>query len=221
MCDRLAQARRAAGGPRARLRRRRAQAIPRQIHRVWLGGEPLPEEFSWYGETWARLNPGWKLRLWGDRQAARLIPAAVRGRTRSLSELSNLLRYEILRRVGGVYVDTDVECRRSFDPLLDDVDAFGAWEYPYRIGTAVLGSVPGHPVFELAAREARVTVGMGLHSAEGTGPGFLTQIVAEQPSLAVFDTELFYPYRWDQPHRRNEPFPNSFAVHHWTLSWTR
>jgi inositol phosphorylceramide mannosyltransferase catalytic subunit len=129
-----------------------------------------------------------------------------------------MLRYEILRRVGGIYADTDVECRRPFDPLLDDVDAFAAWETPYRLGSAVLGSVPGHAVFELAALEARVTVGTGLSNVEGTGPGFLTQIVAERPSVAVFDSELFYPYRWDEPHRRNEPFPDSYAVHHWAMS---
>ncbi|HEX2232741.1 MAG TPA: glycosyltransferase, partial [Thermoleophilaceae bacterium] len=216
---RFDRAKRSSTGLKARLRRRRARSIPHAIHRVWLGDQPLPDEHRYYGETWTHHHPGWSLRLWGEREAARLIPASVRRLSRSHSETSNLMRYEILRRVGGIYADTDVECRRPFDPLLDGVDAFGAWESPFRVGSAVLGSVPGHPLFELAANEARVTIGRGINSVESNGPGFLTELIAERPSIAVFDTELFYPYRWDEPHRRNEPFPNSYTVHHWAKSW--
>lgn len=206
--------------PQARWRRRRsAGSIPRTIHRIWVGDAPLPEEHRRYGETWRRHHPGWEMRLWGDRDARRLVPARALRACRSHAEAANLVRYELLRRFGGVYVDTDVECRRSLEPLLAGVEAFAAWETPGRLGNAVLGSTPGHPLFELAALEGRLTAGMSVNNVEATGPGFLTQIRSERPLLEVFDTGLFYPYRWDEPERRHEPFPDAYAVHHWAMSW--
>jgi hypothetical protein len=94
-----------------------------------------------------------------------------------------------------------------------------AWETPFRLGTAVLASVPHHPVFERAAREARLTVGLGLNRVEATGPGFFSQVVAELPLVAAYGREVFYPYRRDEPHRRVEAFPDSYAVHHRSQTW--
>ena len=48
----------------------------------------------------------------------------------------------LLAQHGGVYVDTDVECRKPLDELLTGVEAFAALELPGRLGTAVIGSVP-------------------------------------------------------------------------------
>jgi hypothetical protein len=212
-------------GPRLRVTPRPASdaplLIPRTVHRVWLGGAPLPDEHGAFGETFERHNPGWAMRLWGDEDLDALgIGAFERELSRSPSELSDLIRYEVLRRHGGVYVDTDVECLRPLAPLLAGVEAFAALELPGRLGTAVLGAVPGHPLFERAASECRRTLGLGAHSADANGPYFLSLILEQDPAgVTVFGPEVFYPYLWDEPERRHEDFPDAYAVHHWALSW--
>ena len=45
------------------------QRIPRQFHRIWLGG-PMPDEFARFGQTWLEQHPGWTMRQWGDKYAA-------------------------------------------------------------------------------------------------------------------------------------------------------
>lgn len=122
-------------GPRLRetkppkRRRWRRVRVPRTIHRVWLGDEPMPAEHERFGETFAQHHPGWTMRLWTDDDLAALdITAAERERARTPSELSNLVRYEVLHRFGGVYVDTDFECLRPLTPLLRGIDAFAALE---------------------------------------------------------------------------------------------
>jgi hypothetical protein len=204
-----------------RFRRARAPRgpIPRVIHRIWLGDAPLPPEFAEFAEGWERLHPGWESRWWHDDDLARLIPADAIERARSHSERSNLLRFEILRRHGGVYLDTDVECLRPIDALLDGASAFAGWEGPESIGTAILGSVPGHPLFEDAAREAQQNAGRGVNSPEATGPRFFTLVAASHRNVRLFDRKFFYPYAWDELHRRGETFPDAYAVHHWRLSW--
>ena len=137
------------------MKRWRAVRIPRTIHRVWLGAAPMPDEHERFGETFAEHHRGWEMRLWTEPDLPMLGIAAIEhGRSRTHSELANLARYEILHRFGGIYVDTDVECRRSFTPLLGGIRAFAALESPGRVGNAVLGAIPGHPVFARAARLA-------------------------------------------------------------------
>jgi glycosyl transferase-like sugar-binding protein len=203
-------------GPR---RRGPRGPIPRVLHRIWLGDAPVPAEAVNFAEGWARHHPGWESRWWGDDDLRALVPAEAIARARSHSERSNLLRYEILRRHGGVYVDTDVESLRPIDPLLDGASAFAGWEGPESVGTAILGAVPGHPLFEDAAREALPNAGLGANSPEATGPRFFTLVVADHRNVRLFDSKLFYPFNWEELNRRGESFPEAYAVHHWRLSW--
>jgi hypothetical protein len=207
--------------PRVRLRRWRRVRIPRTIHRVWLGGSEMPAEFAAFGASFARHHPGWNMRLWTDADLAALdITTRDRVQIRSQSELSNLVRYEVLHRFGGVYVDTDFECQRNLTPLLRGVEAFAALEHPGVVATGALGSVAGHPVFARAAKLARSTLGLGAHSADANGPYFFSLLLEQEPALTIFETELFYPYPWsERKERRHESFPDAFAVHHWAGSW--
>ena len=206
--------------PPARLRRWRKARIPCTIHRVWLGEEPMPAEHERFGESFARQHPDWEMRLWSEEDLPELgVTETDRGHARSHSELSNLVRYEVLRRHGGVYVDTDVECLRPLTALLRGIDAFAGLELPGRVGNAVLGSIAGHRAFARAARLTRQTLGTGAHSADANGPYFLSLILEREPNVAIFGKQLFYPYRWDELERRHEAFPDAYAVHHWAGSW--
>jgi inositol phosphorylceramide mannosyltransferase catalytic subunit len=203
-----------------RLKRWRRLRIPRTIHRVWLGEEPMPAEQRRFGERFAELHPGWTTRLWTDADLAELgISQADRARSRSASELSNLVRYELLARLGGVYVDTDVEPLRDLTPLLRGVEAFAALELPGRVGTAVLGSVAGHPAFVRAAAIARRTLGLGAHSADANGPYMLSLVLEDEPGVTIFGAELFYPYGWDEAPAAASSYPDAYAIHRWAKSW--
>lgn len=203
-----------------RFRRWRAMRIPPTIHRIWLGEEPLPEEHERFGRTFAQYHPDWEMRLWTDDHLSELgIGAPERERARTKAELANLARYEVLHRYGGVYVDTDVECKRCLVPLLRGIDAFAALEVSGAIGNAILGSIAKHPVYAHATRLARQTLGTGVHSPDATGPRFLSLIIEQEQNVAIFAAKLFYPYLWDELERRHDVFPHAYAVHHWTLSW--
>jgi hypothetical protein len=201
----------------ARLRRGR---IPHVVHRVWLGDDEMPERHRAFGETFVEHHPGWTMRLWTDADLPTLdIGETECARARTSAELSNLVRYEVLSRHGGIYVDTDVECRRSFEPLLRGVGAFAGLEMPGRVGNAVLGSVPGHRAFTRAARECRSTLGLGAHSPDANGPYFLSLILEQEPGVRILEQLAFYPYLWTEPDRAGDSFPHAYAVHHWSASW--
>ncbi|GAG35968.1 unnamed protein product, partial [marine sediment metagenome] len=71
-------------------------------------------------------------------------------------EQSDLLRFEILRAEGGIYVDHDVACVKSFEGLNAAYDLYCGMELPYPTSLSscvlptnnLLGVKAGHPILE-------------------------------------------------------------------------
>lgn len=210
--------------------------IPRTIHQIWIGS-PLPEHLAQYMATWIEHHPTWAHLLW-DEAAIDALPMLNSNRalydrageiTSSVGQLrADIVRYEILHQLGGVYVDADFECRKPLDPLLDEhveqAGAFAAWEVDGRwINNAIMGARPAHPLLGrlIAGLGANVShvqrVEPGARPNKLSGPQYLTRIHREhrQVPLTIFDSALFYPYLWNELDRQGEAFPDAYAVHHW------
>src|ERR671939_669644 len=98
--------------------------IPRLFHWIWLGNRPLPTEHRRWIGGWLELHPRWKHVLWTEENRPTLINEEQFQRADSYAQQSDILRYEIVYRHGGVYVDTDFECLRNIEPLMEGADAF-------------------------------------------------------------------------------------------------
>jgi inositol phosphorylceramide mannosyltransferase catalytic subunit len=186
--------------------------IPHILHQIWVGPDPFPEEFARYQETWLRHHPEWELRFWTEEN----LPADVRRpevleRLRTPAERSDVLRLDVLWNFGGVYLDTDFECRRPIDDLIDGADFFIADLKPGRPNNAVIGAVAQHPILDRALREARFREFIGYDKA-GTGPLFLNTVLKDYPDIKVFPPPAFYPAT---PAEREE----AVAIHHAARSW--
>jgi len=185
--------------------------IPRILHRVWVGPDPLPEDFARNGETWRRHHPEWEMRLWTeDELPGDLVRPEAYERLRKPTERSDIIRLEILFRFGGVYVDTDFECLRPIDPLIEGVDFFTCDLKPGRVNNAVIGSVRGHPLLERALRELRPRTEYG-YDKHGTGPFFLEALVRDQPGVTIHPPHFFYP----KPGQREEAFASHGSARSW------
>ena len=125
--------------------------IPKLIHRIWLG-PPMPPEHEAFGRRWEELYPDWEMWLWGEAALAGLgmqnqdlydraeeLAPGFEGQLRS-----DVARYEILYRYGGLYVDTDFEPLRSFEDRLPGLSCFFAWEHQDEVANnAIMGADPG------------------------------------------------------------------------------
>jgi inositol phosphorylceramide mannosyltransferase catalytic subunit len=193
--------------------------IPRIIHRIWLGPNEMPERYHRYGETWARHHPDWEMQLWTDENLPEFTVPGAYERCRNHGERSDLIRYEVLYRVGGVYVDTDFECQRSIEPLIEDASAFAAWAREGTVGNSIVGSAPGHPAIARLLEE--VSAGAGTGSVPGsTGPGAVTRVFADADDVTILDSHYLYPFdHSDLPLPEGASFPDAYAVHHWEGTW--
>lgn len=188
------------------------------IHRIWLGGEPMPDVYTHFGETWQRHHPAWELRLWTDTELPPLTHPEAYARCRNHGERSDVLRYELLHRFGGIYADTDVECQRSLEPLIGNASAFAAWARPGTLGSAVVGAVPGHPAIARLLEEVSTSAGSG-NQVVTTGPGLLTRVFEEAPDVTIFPSETFYPFDHSDLPLESKDFPDAYAIHHWEGTW--
>jgi inositol phosphorylceramide mannosyltransferase catalytic subunit len=197
--------------------------IPKIIHRVWLGPNEMPEQYVRFGRSWQEHHPGWEMRTWTDSDLPPFTHPGAFERCRNYAEASDVIRYEVLYRYGGVYADTDVECVRSLEPLIEDVRAFAAWQRPNVLGSAVVGSVPEHPAIAQVLRDVCEAAGSG-PQVQTTGPGALTRVLKDAPDVKLFGHETFFPYDyWEIPLDPDvdaaEGAPDAYAIHHWHATW--
>jgi hypothetical protein len=193
------------------------------IHCIWLGSNEIPDYLRPCIDSWQKHHPTWKLELWRDDTLPPLSCQAEFEQAR-FKVRYDIARYEILRQLGGVIVDMDMEAVRPVDPLLDGVVAFcGRYSAWGRIGSQMLGAVPHHPFFEEVVERLRGTVGHASTSDDQAGPGFLTRAAAEYDGgdLTIFPSETFYSLLTIDPPRRPDAFPDIYAVHHHLESWRK
>ena len=112
----------------------------------------------------------------------------------SVSSFSNHFRYELLFRMGGWWVDTDVVC---LAPDLPGTAVFYALQGVDEVNGAVLRFPPEHPVMR-QCRDAAERIGSAVVWGQ-TGPTLLTAVLRERDLLARAAPQLVcYPLDWTQ-----------------------
>lgn len=97
--------------------------IPKIIHQTWKEKD-LPSNFELLSSTWKDFHPDWEYRLWTDDMNRAFIrdnyPEFLEKYNSYPREIQRVdaVRYFILRKEGGVYIDLDFECFKNISPLL-------------------------------------------------------------------------------------------------------
>ena len=204
--------------------------IPKIIHQIWLGS-PLPEEFKMLQETWIEhhLNRGWVYKLWTDEDVAQLqlYNQEFYDESDNYGVKSDILRWELLYRYGGVYVDMDYECLSALDELHYTYDFYTAMQ-PLdtsfvQLGAALVGARPGHPILEHCIE----TIKDDWHhkgAPKKTGPvhftkSFFAIACADGSRDIAFPAFYFYPLGSRDTKIDRATWKGALAVHWWAKSW--
>lgn len=209
-------------------------AIPKIIHQYWTGG-PIPEWLRGFPQQWQEMNPDWTVRLWTDETLPPMSPAnqfiwkfpdnyAPR---RNIEQLrADIVRYELLHRLGGVWVDMDFEPLRPFQEWPVDWDGqvpFATWERDGEwVANGMMGSPPGDPFIGrlTGALASSIREHRGKRPAISSGPQFVTRVYFDgaPERVQVLQQRLFYPYSFRDlgtPRMYGPWPPETLAVHHW------
>lgn len=97
-----------------------APRIPKTIHYCWFSGEPFPRLVQKCIDSWRRMMPDYRLRLWDassfDFASVPFVQDAIH--LRKWAFAADYVRLYALHTEGGIYLDSDVQVFRPFDEFL-------------------------------------------------------------------------------------------------------
>ncbi|HVW99471.1 MAG TPA: glycosyltransferase [Candidatus Babeliaceae bacterium] len=209
--------------------------IPKIIHQVWLGS-PFPEKYKKYRETWLKHHPDWKYKLWTDSdiKELKLYNQAAYDAATNYGEKSDIVRYEILYRYGGLYIDTDFECLKPFDIFHNRYTFYtGIMRIkPVKMANGLIASIPKHPILRQCIETLHpIKAHPFLDTVNRTGPTHFSQCfleyIKENPNdIIALPISYFYaiPLKigcyTNQEQVEEWIRPESYALHYWASSWT-
>ena len=95
--------------------------IPKIIHYCWFGKGLMPQSQKKCIEGWKRLMPDYEIKRWDEStfDLDKFPLAKYACEVKKYALASDVCRYNVLSKYGGIYLDTDVEVFERFDSLLD------------------------------------------------------------------------------------------------------
>lgn len=146
---------------------------------------------------------------------------------RNYGERSDILKWEIVYRYGGVYIDVDFECYKPLDTLHYCFDFYTGLQPldtgRVQLGAALFAAHPYHPILERCVKDINPGIGPIVIR---TGPIHFTLCCMRtikncKGNNIVFPASYFYPCGYEQ--RSLHPSlwykKEAYAIHHWSGSW--
>ena len=207
--------------------------IPKKVHYCWFGGGELPELAQRCIASWHKHMPDWEYVLWNEENyAIESAPAYVQEAyiAKKYAFVSDYVRLYALEREGGVYMDTDVEVLKSYEPLLNNHAFIGFEENKHKsLGTNCIGSEAHLPwLKEMLSYYHEHHFVREDGSLDMTTNAVIITNYFEQKGLVrsgkeqqvgemhVYDFHHFSPITSTRVMRKNE---NTYSIHRFAGSW--
>lgn len=191
--------------------------IPKIIHYIWVGPKPLPALTLRCIESWKKHLPDYEFKLWNETNSPmdhHYVKAMYE--KKKWAFVSDYIRFWALANEGGIYLDTDTEVLKNFDPLLEHSAFFGQTKDGVT-AAGVIGSVPQHPAIlaMLAVYENDRE-----YSTTRTSPRTVTDVLAtgDFPDATVYDYRYFNPCDAGE-NCTAEKLTLAYTNNHWAESW--
>ena len=208
-------------------------AIPKIIHYCWLGGNPKPESMLKCISSWKKHCPDYEIREWNESN----LDISMNEYTRQAYEakawgfVPDYLRLWIVYTHGGIYLDTDVQIVRSFDPLLEE-KGFAGFEDDEHVALGLgFGAEAGNPMLK---KQMDIYETLSFRNEDGSynktpSPQYSTQVLKElglrpnNGSVQYIDDFACYPPEYFCPKSFQTGMlkltKNTFSIHQFDASW--
>lgn len=214
-------------------------SIPKIIHFCWLGGKEKPASVKKCIESWKKYCPDFEIKEWNESNLDLYCNsfASQAYEAKAWGFVPDYYRLKIVYDYGGVYLDTDVELRKSLTPLLA-YRAFAGFE----AGTASngnayvnfgqgFGAEKGNSIIK---KHLQLYSNMQYLRDDGSynrtpSPQYTTRILKEYGldtmsntiqdlgDIVVFPVDYFCPIDYSTGRKRITK--NTYSIHHFSASW--
>lgn len=122
--------------------------IPKIIHYAWVGPS-MPDYAQRRVDEWKEKMPNWKFMFWNESNYDFNNFKFTRQKMsdHQWGYAADELRYDVLNKFGGFYLDTDMIIKKDLAPLLDK-DLVMGFMYDNSLLTSFIGSKPNNKVLQ-------------------------------------------------------------------------
>ena len=209
--------------------------IPKTLHYMWFGSNPMPRICGECIESWHKVLPSdWSFQFWNEdnydvETKNNFVLQAYR--SGNYAFVSDYARWDILHRQGGVYVDTDVFLLKDITPLLSNKAFGGRNALGLFASGLILGAEPNLPIFA----EMKAEYGRRNFLTKDGKPTYVTNIMVENELLVkhnlkpdleivqtvaditVYPTDYFCPF--SPADGTLKTTANTYAIHQFAGTW--
>lgn len=198
--------------------------IPKKIHYVWLGGKEKSVSSNICINSWYEKLHDYEIIEWNeynldlDKIAKENRFFAQCRKYKLWAYMADYIRLMVLYEHGGIYMDTDVQVNKSYNPLLDD-HFFVGLEVGNYIGTGVIACESKNQLIKEVLDFYNESV---WNSELYTIPQIMTKVLENKSKecMSIYPMEYFAPYDYNKPFDRAAITANTYAIHWFAGSWS-
>ena len=210
--------------------------IPKKIHQIWLGDKKPPKKCLSWMKSWQKFNPEWEYKLWDEERIKHLDIKDFNIYSKKINPgyRSDILRYIILNKYGGLYVDTDFECLKSIPSNILKYKFIAGTMFGNKpcLGNSILFSSPNYILLKKILNQIKLTkYEDDINSIiKNSGPEIVTKEYFSLKDLIgkeslILPSNYFYPYPNFMLNKQNDKYKEiediSIGIHHWEMSWMK
>ncbi len=210
--------------------------IPKKIHQIWLGEKKIPRKSIKWMNSWKKFNPEWEYKLWDEKNIKELdiLDFNVYSKKVNPGYRSDIIRYVILKKFGGLYADTDFECLKPIPSNILKYKFIAGIMFGNKpnLGNSIMLSSPNFILMDkilnhIKLKEYRNNIN---HIINHSGPENVTREYFKlketyQNKTLILPSNYFYPYPNYMLNKKIDRYSEiediSIAIHHWEMTWMK
>lgn len=201
---------------------REGHKIPKLIHYSWFSGEPFPEDIKTCMDTWKNVLPDYEFMLWDATKLEELNNTFANEAVsvKKWAFASDFVRLYAVYTYGGIWLDTDIEMYKSFDPYLKHRMFIGRegnedWNNSNYSTVSLLtshcfGAEPGHPYLKMCLDFYNNR--KFIRSLNEEYPQHLRYDMLILPRLQA-EVAFLWGYRWDSEHDKLQELKDGMVIY--------
>jgi len=184
--------------------------IPKILHQIWIGPKPAPTNLM---KTWKEKHPDFNYILWTEQEIHnRRLQLSCIDKINIMPEINgkaDIIRWEILYKYGGYFVDADSICIEPFDDYFSDKVAFATFENENvrqgLIATGTMGFIPNHPlcldIIQWINSNESTQLIKETRAWYSVGPGLITKMLdtGKYKDVSIYPSHCFLPIHFTGP----------------------
>ena len=206
--------------------------IPKVFHYCWFGPKKIGELEKKCIESWSDVHPEFEIKKWDETNCNLDHPFIKEAyKHKKWAFVADFIRFEVLAKEGGVYMDTDMLLLKPIDSLLSN-EGFIGFEDDKYVSAGIIGAKRENSlVTELRMLyqslkfnlEEPVYINLFLNTVFKKNGLEELNIQQDVNGFAMYPSEVFYPYTFKDSKEgidfKSSIKENSLAVHLWNHSW--